>query len=59
MRTGETEAAGGTDADDLANHYEFLILNGLSMPADLDQTMRVAYRRVDLRGLDPLRTASC
>ena len=50
--------ADGADADGLANQYEFLILNGLSVPADLDQTMREAHRRVHLRGLDPLRKAA-
>ena len=47
--------AEGADAEELANLYEFLILNGLSVPAGLDQTMREAYRMVHLRGLDPLR----
>ena len=55
MRSWETKLADGADADDLANEYEFLILNGLSVPADLDQKMREAHRRVHLRGLDPLR----
>lgn len=47
--------AGGGDTDELANQYELLILNGESVPANLDQTMREAHRRVHLRGLDPLR----
>lgn len=55
MRSWETEAADQANAEDLANQYEFLILNGLSVPADLDETMREAHRRVHLRGLDPLR----
>jgi hypothetical protein len=55
VRSWETKLADRTDADDLANQYEFLILNGLSVPADLDQKMREAHRRVHLRGLEPLR----
>lgn len=45
----------GADADDLANHYEFLLLYDLSVPADLVQKLREAHRRVHLRGIDPLR----
>jgi hypothetical protein len=55
VRSWETKLADRADADDLANRYELLILRGLSVPADLDQTMREAYRSVHLRGLDPLR----
>jgi hypothetical protein len=58
MRRQETGVADGADAEELANLYEFLILNGLSVPAELDQTMREAHRRVHLRGLDPLRKAA-
>jgi hypothetical protein len=54
VRSWETKLADRADADDLANEYEFLILNGLSVPTNLDQIMREAYRRVHLRGLDPL-----
>jgi hypothetical protein len=55
MTGPETGAADGADAEELANLYEFLILNGLPVPAELDQTMREAHRTVHLRGLDPLR----
>jgi hypothetical protein len=51
----QTDAPGGPNASDLANQYELLILKGLSVPADLDLKLREAYRRVHLRGLDPLR----
>jgi hypothetical protein len=54
----EAGAPDEDDVDDLANHYEYLILNGVSVPAGLDQAMREAYRRVHLRGLDPLRRAA-
>jgi hypothetical protein len=58
MRSTQSDLTDEPDADDLANQYEILILNGLSVPPDLDQTMREAHRRVHLRGLDPLdRTA--
>jgi hypothetical protein len=56
MRTWNADVGDGPDAEYLASQYEFLILNGLSVPANLDQTMREAHRRVHLRGLDPLRT---
>ncbi len=46
---------GAADADELANQYELLILTGLPVAPNLDQTMREAHRRVHLRGLDPLR----
>ena len=55
MRSWQTDVAGGGDTDELANQYELLILNRQSVPANLDQTMREAHRRVHLRGLDPLR----
>lgn len=55
VRGQETGAANGPDTDGLASLYEFLILNGLSVPAELEQTMREAHRGVHLRGLDPLR----
>jgi hypothetical protein len=58
MRKGASGVAEGADADDLANQYEFLVLYGRSVPADLDQTMREAHRRVHVRGLDPLRKAA-
>jgi len=48
----------GADADDLANHYEFLVLYDLSVPADLEQKLREAHRTVHLRGLDPMRKAA-
>jgi len=55
VRSWQTDVAGGGDTDGLANQYELLILNRQSVPANLDQTMREAHRRVHLRGLDPLR----
>jgi len=55
VRGEETGATDQADTEDLANHYEFLILNGLSVPTNLDQRMREAHRLVHLRGLDPLR----
>ena len=55
MRSWQTDVASGGDTDELANQYELLILNRQSVPANLDQTMREAHRRVHLRGLDPLR----
>ena len=55
MRSWQTDVDGGGDTDELANQYELLILNRQSVPANLDQTMREAHRRVHLRGLDPLR----
>ena len=58
MRGQETGVADGADAEQLANLYEFLILSGLSVPAELDPIMREAHRRVHLRGLDPLRKAA-
>lgn len=54
----ETRVADGADPDDLANQYEFVLLYGLSVPNDLEQIMREAYRGVHLRGLDPLRTTA-
>jgi hypothetical protein len=54
----ETGAAGGANAEDLANQYEFLVLYGLRVLADLDEILREAHRRVHLRGLDPLRKAA-
>jgi hypothetical protein len=54
VRNCEAGAAKGADADDLANQYEFLVLNGVSIPAELDQELREAHRKVHLRGLDPL-----
>jgi hypothetical protein len=53
--TGPAERVG---VDDLANQYEFLVLYGLSVPADLGEKLRGAHRRVHLRGLDPLRKAA-
>jgi hypothetical protein len=50
-----TDVAEGAHADDLANQYEVLIMYGLPVPAELDQKLRQAHRRVHLRGLDPLR----
>lgn len=38
------DVEGGAGADELANQYELLILNGLLVPANLDQTMREAHR---------------
>jgi hypothetical protein len=58
VREQETGAADGADAEVMANRYEFLILNGLSGPADLDQAMREAHWRVHLRGLDALRRSA-
>jgi hypothetical protein len=58
MRNWTSRVAEGADVDDLANQYEFLVLNGLSVPADLDEKLREAHRRVHLRGLDPLRKAA-
>jgi hypothetical protein len=58
MRRWQTGVPDGADAEELANLYEFLILNGLSVPAEFEQTMREAHRRVHLRGLDPLRKAA-
>ncbi len=55
VRRLETDVAEGGNSEELANLYEFLILNRLSVPADLDQNLREAHRRVHLRGLDPLR----
>ena len=55
MRKYATHVAEEAGADDLANQYEVLILYGLPVPADLDQKLREAHRRVHLRGLDPLR----
>jgi hypothetical protein len=57
VRGQEADAADRAD-EDTANRYEFLILNDLSVPAELDQTMREAHQRVHLRGLDPLRRAA-
>lgn len=58
VRKQETGMADGAEGEELANLYEFLILNGLSVPAELEPTMREAHRRVHLRGLDPLRKAA-
>ena len=58
MRNWPSGVAGEGDADDLANQYEYLVLYGLSVPADLDEKLRQAHRRVHLRGLDPLRKAA-
>jgi hypothetical protein len=55
MRKYATDPAVGAGADDLADQYEVLILYSLPVPADLDQKLREAHRRVHLRGLDPLR----
>jgi hypothetical protein len=55
MRNYATSATEGAGADELANQYEFLLLYGFPVPADLDQKLREAHRRVHLRGLDPLR----
>jgi hypothetical protein len=49
VRREDAAAADAADAEDLANHYEVLILNGVSVPVDLDQAMREAYRTVHLR----------
>jgi hypothetical protein len=51
-------SAEGTDADDLANQYEFLVLYDLPVPVDLAPKLREAHRRVHLRGLDPLSKAA-
>lgn len=58
MRSEENGLAEAMGIDDLANQYEFLVLFGLSVPANLDVELREAYRRVHLRGLDPLRKAA-
>ena len=58
MRNWASGVSERADADDLANRYEFLVLYGLSVPVDLDQTMREAHRTVHLRGLDPLTKAA-
>ena len=42
--------------DRLADSYEHLVLFGKSVPEDKEQPMQQAYRRVHLRGLDPVRT---
>jgi hypothetical protein len=55
VRNWEKDVEGGADADELANQYQLLILTGLPVAPNLDQTMREAHRRVHLRGLDPLR----
>jgi len=57
MGDSEIDLAAAANVDDLAKVYEFLILNGISVPVDLDMAMRDAHRRVHLRGLDPLRKA--
>jgi len=57
VRKSEAGLAKEDDSDDLANRYEFLVLYGVSVPADLDQKLREAHRKVHLRGLDPLRKA--
>lgn len=44
--------------DELANLYEFLVLNGLTVPRELELAMQAAHRRVHTRGLDPLRRAA-
>jgi hypothetical protein len=54
VRIWEAGDAKGADAEDLANQYEFLVLYGVSIPAELDQKLREAHRKVHLRGLDPL-----
>jgi hypothetical protein len=41
----------------MANLYEHLVLYGQAVPSELEQAMQSAYRRVHLRGLDPLRNA--
>ena len=58
MEKGEIRVADGADPEDLANQYEIVVLYGLSVPNDLEQIMREAYRGVHLRGLDPLRTTA-
>jgi hypothetical protein len=55
VRKSEMGLAEEDDSEDLANRYEFLVLYGVSVPADLDQKLREAHRRIHLRGLDPLR----
>ena len=57
LRSWQTGVAGGGDTEELANQYELLILNGQPVPANLDQSMRDAHRKVHLRGLDPLYKA--
>ena len=42
--------------DRLADKYEHLVLFGKSVPEDKQQSMQQAYRRVHLRGLDPVGT---
>ena len=58
VRNWEASVAKGTDADDLANRYEFLVLYGVSITAELDQKLREAHRKVHLRGIDPLHKAA-
>ena len=55
MRNSDAGQAEEDDSDDLANRYEFLVLYGVSVPADLEQKLREAHRTVHLRGLDPMR----
>ena len=42
--------------DRLADSYEHLVLFGKSVPEDKEKSMQQAYRRVHLRGLDPVGT---
>ena len=44
--------------EELANLYEYLVLLQLHVPAELVGAMTDAYRRVHIRGLDPLRRAA-
>jgi hypothetical protein len=44
--------------EELANLYEYLVLRDSHVPAELVGAMTDAYRRVHLRGLDPLRRAA-
>lgn len=44
--------------EELANLYEYLVLQDLAVPAHLVEAMCVAYRRIHLRGLDPMRRAA-
>jgi hypothetical protein len=44
--------------EELANLYEYLVLQDLAVPPPLVEAMRAAYRRVHLRGLDPMRRAA-
>jgi hypothetical protein len=50
-----TDASDRARDEQLAKLYEYLVLRDLSIPAGVEEAMRAAYRRVQLRGLDPLR----